>query len=134
VAIVKAGDETVNNSSTLQNDDDFVFALAANEKWVARLFLLVSGVISAGIKIAWSLPSGATYTITGIASVTGVINESSGTGTITFTGTSFTSIVIDVAIHNGSTPGNAQLQWAQNAAILTDTKVLADSTMVATKV
>ena len=42
-------------------------------------------------------------------------------------------IVINAVVINGATAGNVQLQWAQNTAEVSNTKVLANSCICAVK-
>lgn len=57
--IVKATNESVVNA-TLQNDNDLLFALAANAVYEVEAFLIVTGPTAADIQTAWTVPSGAT--------------------------------------------------------------------------
>lgn len=56
--IVKSADEAVTSSTTLQNDDDFSFTVAANTSYVVEGVLIVDGSSSGDFKAAWSIPSG----------------------------------------------------------------------------
>src|SRR5262245_10037005 len=59
---MKAADETVNNSSVLQNDDDFLFSVLANEKYAVQLVLNVNSGATPDWKANWTKPAGATTT------------------------------------------------------------------------
>ena len=48
--IRKSADETVNNSTTLQDDDELLFPIAANEVWYFEFFLLIQS--SADMEVA----------------------------------------------------------------------------------
>jgi hypothetical protein len=58
--IKKTSDESVTSSTSLQNDDDFVFAVAANNVWLVEIFGYVTNMDTGGMKTGWSLPSSAT--------------------------------------------------------------------------
>lgn len=134
--IRKASDETVNNSTTLQDDDELLAALVANETVHFTLIAHISGNITADFHLAFTVPSGATLRwnfITGHAENTaGALTTRtdvtvSGTANAIQGGT--TTITVVGFVENGATPGNLQLQWAQNTADVSDTKVLAGSVL-----
>ena len=56
--IRKAATESVNNSNVLQNDDEFSFAIGANETWLFIAILNVTYGVADGLKLAWSMPAG----------------------------------------------------------------------------
>lgn len=143
--IVKAADETVNNSTALQDDDHLTFSAAANTTYLVDLYLLLNGGITADYKFAWSLPAGATWywaaeaegggggisvywvpkdvgsgSMAALSSGTLSVNGSANTPQ----GLHLTSIIVIAG-----TAGSATLQWAQNTLTAADTKVLANSVM-----
>lgn len=133
--LVKPDDESVNNSAALQNDDDFVFPVLPGDIWLVKQRLRVSGVdTGSGIKMAWSLPAGATYRITAV-SMLGGSSPSIVTGTTTINagpgGIAYTWMDVETVIRIGDTGGTAQFQWAQVAAAVGDTTIAADSELVA---
>jgi len=139
----KSADETVNNSSTLQNDDHLFFAIGASEVWFVQAYLLLDSCTTPDIKFGWtgpgcatmtwgftaadnSLPSwiGTTGTPPAPLAIGGTVNiPGSGAGTITIV--SLTGIAA-----GGGTAGNIQLQWAQNTLNASDTKVRQNSALV----
>jgi hypothetical protein len=139
---IKAADETVNNSATLQNDDDFAPSLDANSEYFIELWLHVDTNTTARFKFAWDIPAGATIIAAGV-SVTRANNNDTGTErqTVDATGApiAFASgqpgtAYLFATITTAGTAGTAQFQWAQNTANASDTKVLADSVQRVTKV
>jgi hypothetical protein len=141
--IVKASDETVNNSDTLQNDDDFSFSVSANKSYLIDLYLLLNGNATADYKAAWTLPAGATiyWGVEGYGGSAGITTywapvepaqgsqQALSTGTISWNGSSNSPIgshLVGILIVGG-TAGTAQFQWAQNTATAVDTKILAGS-------
>ena len=131
--IYKSADETVNNSSTLQNDDHLVLAVSANEVWAIRFVALYNSGTTPDIKFAFTLPSGATIQFIddsldgGAVTNAGVAINSSGQGA------SNAMFVSSAIAFISNTPGNVQLQWAQATADPSDTKVLKGSYIIAHK-
>lgn len=138
----KASDETVNNSSTLQNDDDLYFAIAANEVWGFHFILDYLSGTTPDIKFAVTVPSGATIA----GGLLGMASGSVSRGMIRLSGVAVAQDGLGVTpgahnymttIHgfvvNSTNAGNVQLQWAQNTANASDTKVLAGSHLLAHK-
>lgn len=54
----KSSDEVVDNSATLQNDDDLYFSVGANEVWYFRLVLRLVDTGGAEFRINFSVPTG----------------------------------------------------------------------------
>lgn len=119
----KTADESVNNSTTLQNDDHLAWAVGANEIWAFRAFLyftIASG--DPGVKTAFTVPaassgyrsrvlmSGATYIQNTLADLT----TSDGAAP-----TSVTLLIVRLegVYIGGANAGTVQLQWAQNSAV-----------------
>ncbi len=142
---VKAGDETVNNSAVLQDDDHFAFPIAANEKWLltARLIMTATGT-TPDFKCGWTFPSGLTmfWGSVGASNVVGqawsavgvavtaptMLTEAStlsvGSSNGTF-GVQFEAIII-----NSSTAGTLQFQWSQDTQNASNTIEKANSLML----
>jgi hypothetical protein len=128
--IKKSGDETVSNSTSLQNDDDFTFSLAANTKYVGTIYLHIT-------EAADATDSGFKFDITGPASPTSVSINAAITSSpaalsmeykfaeafssaLTFLvtsgpGDSYGGIV-NFYINNGVNAGTFQFRWAQAVA------------------
>jgi hypothetical protein len=138
----KASNETISNSNTLQNDDDLVFAMAANDVWIITLILKTQILTASDFQFKIVTPSGATGTVlyhvfvdgTG-QNVAGVLNVNINAAINFLPGTSaIYEWRIELVIVNGSTAGNLQLQWAQVTAVAENTIVYAGSSLVAIKV
>ena len=138
--IYKAGDEVLNNDNALQNDDDLLFPIAANEVWHFKFVLNHLSGTTPDIKYAITIPSGTIryayfcYVSIGfgpygkvLASATAFVVDGLGVTD----GTHNLITVIEGIVINGATPGNVQLQWAQNTAEATDTTVKAGSCLIA---
>lgn len=135
--IYKAANETVNNSDTLQDDDDLTFPIGISETWRFRFFLNHLSGTTPDIKYAITVPSGATLraAVIGIntsaalelqeilATATSVALQ--GTGVTDGTHNQYT--IIEGYVINSTTAGSVTLQWAQNTADSSDTDVTAGS-------
>ncbi len=143
LAAEKGSDQPVTSSTTLVNDSALVIPVAASATYDFDLQLFYKGFTtgSGDIKIAWSLPSGATLVGGGdfIANPLGVtqlfytqatasiFSASNGTANpqpIRTWGTLVTS----------TTAGNMQLQWAQNTSSGTATTVMTGSVLTAQRI
>lgn len=149
---IKAADESVISSTTLQNDNELFAAVAANTSYRLDLALLVTEAtgITADIKLAWTMPSGcrldaaaigAHVNWTGVTSALEVEfsswqgETSSPTSAKSF-GTINAGIVFGIQIRGivavGANSGTLQLQWAQNASVAENVTVKAGSSLVLT--
>lgn len=136
--VMKASDETVNNSTTLQNDDDLLFAIGANEIWMVLFYPLVNSPTNADIKFAFTMPTDGVFNLLGIGvdsgnnvsvqfRLTGVASDCQG-----LDANDMPAVFLGIAV-NGANAGNVQLQWAQNTAQAFDTKLLTGSCLIAFK-
>lgn len=134
VVVRKPSDETVNNSATLQDDDDLKFAVGANEDWIFELFLAFQSSTVADIALGFTIPNGAAI-LWGLSrdlnfGDSGPIYSisTSGSGSVPIHGTG-----ANVGVHlmgtviNEAAADDLQLRWAQNTAEATDTIIRANS-------
>jgi hypothetical protein len=129
--IYKSADETVNNSTVLQNDNHLILPVLANEVWGFTMFLFFESGTTPDLKIGWSVPSGTTMRYCDDDAAQNVSIESE-TRTIPGSGATTVKIVgVNGAIFASSTAGNVVLQWAQATAEVSDTKVLTGSYIIA---
>jgi hypothetical protein len=135
ITIFKPNDETVTSSTTLQNDDDFLFSIAANETWKGIMTLSLAANSSGGFKCDFTVPSGCTGTMRGWgANALSSNNVSIATGlgnTGNAGGNSLSAI--SFTITNSSTAGTVQLRWAQNASNASGTIMSGGSVLQATR-
>jgi len=115
----KTATETVNNSTTLQNDDDLVIPVGANENWEILLCIKfsVANSISEGTDIAFSIRAGGSIVKLPSAFETREVGSDA---------TAEEQIVNTLATDQfwmamylyigGANAGNIQLQWAQHVA------------------
>lgn len=122
--VPKTVDEPLTSSTTLQNDNELVLPVGANQTWEFEFVLKVYPVTNVpGLKVAFSVPAGAsgfyvpirqaeapgsvpTWYAYGLTQEAVILHQSSGAS----------GIVLKGLIINGATPGNLQLQWAQNVS------------------
>lgn len=130
----KSADESLKNSTTLQNDDELLFAVAANEVWefLLDLRLIRDSGSSQNMKIAFAVPSGATLVYTN--SWGGPESESDGTAALALgIATSVKRYRSRYLYVGGAAAGNVQLQWAQSVSEDYNHTVKANSFIVAHK-
>jgi len=131
-AITKSVEQIVNNSSTFVDDDELFFAATASKVYG---FYLVIHLISGGtpdIKTKFTLPSGAVGTISGAGLQGGTAGASQDITVSDFHATNNTNqnLAFVGRIIMDTTAGNCNLQWAQNVATASNTKVLAGSYLI----
>lgn len=141
----KTADESVTSSTTLQNDDALLFAIASSEVWVVEFVLFVVGNTSGDVKLAVTVPASASVyygivanSIPGSGYVAGSSNSATATSGDEKSADVMTSpgvvLVIKGYVANSTTAGNVTLQWAQAASSGTATTVKAGSHLIAHKV
>jgi len=129
--IIKTVDQVVNNSITLQNDDDFVFAVRNGFDYFGYMFEFILSPSAADIRDRWVLPA-ATLGRRLAAAAAGDAARSTTGITATFNhacnGTqqsSFQPFKMEVFAD-----GNAQWQWGQQTATVGDTTIFAGSSLI----
>lgn len=140
--VVKAADEAVASSTTLQNDNELFLPLGANEVWmVTGTYFFDSASSTPGAKIGLTVPSGAsvlwdTPTNWGLAagSSTGIGLTAASTFAVSLLSTSTNPITLRYRVTNGATPGNFQLTWAQNVSNSTATNLRKYSVLAALRI
>jgi len=143
---VKAADETVNSSTTLQNDDALVVALSASTNYAIIMYLVINSTANADFKYDFAVPTSPTavgnrqhfYGIGGAASASGnlVQAEANAVGletdvTVLCADGNSHGLMMMAAIRNGSNAGNLQLRWAQGTSHADDCSVLQGSWLLA---
>jgi hypothetical protein len=142
----KPSTETVNNSTSLQDDNDLQYSFVENGVYRISVFLSVNGVTSSDIKVAYSVSGGVAEltdrTCRGMAQADTDVNEckmktkraslSSTTGYATMLGGN-NAITEDFLIQVTS-PGTLKLRWAQDSASENDLDVYNSSYMLIEKI
>lgn len=131
---VKEADETVISNATLQDDDELLFAVGANEVFQFEGVLNITTPAAADFRIGITGPTGATGSLSAIYSdlSTGSIDAGSvaigaAGGLLLISGSVGNIVRFWGGIHNGSTSGNLTLQWAQATSTASNTTVMAGS-------
>ncbi|MFJ9645019.1 hypothetical protein [Streptomyces sp. NPDC101206] len=141
--VIKAADESVTSSTTLQDDNHLVLALEASATYVVEGALFYDGQFNAGnLKLTWSLPAGATFYWSANAPATGgaaaYASNAVTSGTITVgtygTGGSKTTAQVSATVTTTGTAGNMQLRWAQDASVGIATTIYAKSWLRAIRI
>jgi len=129
---VKPADETVNNSDTLQDDDDLLFAASASKTYGMLVFYFVISTTAADFKYGLSIPTGATADRSDgtWSSIILMATQDFETSQNVATGTALGLVCISARIIMGTTAGNVVNQWAQQAATVADTLAKQGSYMV----
>ncbi|MBA7574512.1 hypothetical protein ES708_16321 [subsurface metagenome] len=129
VIVRKTANETVHESTVLQNDDHLFMAIAINEVWEFRLYLRITcGAMRTGT-CNFTVPGGGSYLFHGTSVVAGTTSNT----TIGKIGDTSISVIEGIVI-NGGNAGTFQFQWAQPTAADEDTIILADSCLIAHRV
>lgn len=144
---------TVNNTTTLTTIADFTTALVASATYVAEFVLIYLTGTTPDIKLKWDISSVTGCTIEWGQTGPSTINAAAPSGGAAITtynsmhdvsqtmalagqGTGpDNKVVVPIfaTIHNSTTAGNLNLQWAQNTADASDTKILVGSYMKITR-
>jgi len=135
--VIKSADETVSNSSTLQDDDELVLAAAANTTYRWEIGVAFGAGTTADYKFAFTFPAGATLTFFGPAwdtSLAFLPFGNAGTYTsgaaLTYGGAgvgTFRGVDLRGTLTMGSTAGNFAYQWAQATPTVENTVTKAGS-------
>jgi len=138
--VCKTADETVNDSAAFQDDDELVIAVGANEIWYLQLWVRVLSTAAADFKWQFTVPVAATIegfdlNDVGVATAAAPLRSLTLAGIQAFlvAGAGEYALCISAIYVGGANAGNIQLQWAQNTADASDTKVLANSFIIAHK-
>ncbi|MCX7696816.1 MAG: hypothetical protein N2Z72_03865 [Bacteroidales bacterium] len=133
--VVKPTDESIVNSTVLQNDDHLTYNLAPNQRYLIEVYMIVNtiGATTQGIRVQVNMPAGAT------ANWSSEIIRDNGSPRVFNTATTAfphiasiasVRIVRLVAIVNTSGVGGAlTVQWAQGTANANATVVMNGSYM-----
>lgn len=132
--IVKTTDETVANSTVLQDDDVLLFTPTINRTYNFMLLLLFNAPATPDLKYAFSVPAGATINgmtnntvgVTATSSWTDLTADQVVTGSVGADATVF----VTGRIVMGATAGAVTLQWAQNTSNAAATAVLAGAMLI----
>jgi hypothetical protein len=130
----KTANETVNNSATLQNDDELFLAVEASAVYELNLRGQYNSNATADFKYGFTFPSGTTMqytqTVIGVGLTTLNIYEQDQTSTPNLEGqAAVKGMLVTGLVIVSSTAGTLQFQWAQATANASNTVVSAGSVM-----
>lgn len=136
IIVEKNTDESLNQSETLQDDDDLKYTMAANTAYAVEMIIYYTSTSAApDFKYAFTIPAGASMNLLGqgFVSTTNITNcriNVSGTA-CTLAGSVAPNWTISVVgiVQTAANPGDFQLQWAQNNANSANTVVNKNSWM-----
>ena len=141
-SVRKSSDQTVTSSTTLVNDSQLKFAVAANETYIFQAWLYTYAADGTpDIKVTFTGPSGSTvlwsssqviFNAGGATTLTVV--SAGGTAADLFVDSNFRAIQLYGTILNSSTAGDLQFQFAQNTSSANGTSVKAGSSIFGIKV
>ena len=131
--VLKAADETVNNSSTYQDDNEIKFRARAQAKFLIQFMYRHNTGATPDIKFQWAIPSGAAIEIHAAHNNAGgsSVNEITAGNSLICRGIGTVSMGMAWCwLTTAATAGAVTLQWAQATANASDTKVLAGSFII----
>jgi hypothetical protein len=130
----KVNDETVNNSATLQADDQLILAVAASTTYRFILRLIINTNATADFKTQFTFPSGTTmsydaFTGSNPDTAASSLQGPSTQATISaFSGVAADqTLILEGWIITSTTAGSMGLTWAQNTANVSNTVVKTNS-------
>lgn len=133
----KTSDETITNSTTLQDDDDLSFAIGANETWEVIVQMEVTSQNDdAKFKLAVTIPSGTLHVFVGGQEEDGAWLKTSGTssGEMEMEDDEEGQVIVQGLIVGGSTGGTVHIQWAPSKSCSNSVTVKTNSYIKATRV
>lgn len=144
----KSADESATSSATLQDDDELLFAVGADETWAFETVLFVTGNGTNDLKVAFNGPAGSSLYYGGVGPVQtattptgadanfGVGNAADAAihyAAINTNLPNITTVILRGVIVNGGTAGNCVLRWAQSVSDAGATTVKQHSHIIATQ-
>jgi len=136
----KSVDQTLTQSSAaLQDVTGMLFAVAANEVWEFNCPLRINSIADADMRVSFSVPAGATVSFHSVGDPTsgtfGIYDLKAAGGSQRLNtdsvGYGNQGAILSGIYVGDATAGNVQLQAAQWTADASDTKVLANSCIIA---
>lgn len=141
-SVRKSSDQTVTSSTTLVNDSQLKFAVAASETYIFQAWLYTYAADGTpDIKVTFTGPAGSTVLWSSSqvifnagGSTTLTVVSAGGTAADLFVDSNLRAIQLYGTISNGVTAGDLQFQFAQNTSSANGTSVKAGSSIFGIKV
>jgi hypothetical protein len=134
IAYKSADSTAVNNSETLVNCTELLWATTASAVYAFEAVIFYSGAnTTADFKIGWTVPSGTTMTwnantnFSALESATPNALQGEGDSIIFGTDNGSFGVIVKGVAFTSTTAGNIQFQFAQGTANVSDVKVLKGS-------
>ena len=132
--VVKTADETINNSVTLQDDDELFVRLKINTRYHFEILCIFNSTTVADIKDQVTVPAGTVGRICEQFGGNGINTANLAGNTLNQNGFGLNegstgAFILWGWMTTGATLGNLQLQWAQANIEITDTTVKERSLM-----
>lgn len=147
IMVYKSADESVTSSTTVQADDELLFAVGANETWFATLYLnTLTTSNTPDLKFDFTSPASSTLIYSEIAMNEGMTSSVAGntnwytlsSGTVVAAGLNAggasTPLLVWVSCKTAGTAGTVTFRWAQNTSDGTAMKIAAGSVLIAHKI
>lgn len=139
--IRKSANQTVTNSTTVQNDNEFSFPVKQGETWIFQINAITSYAANAygGLKVRMQVPSATncSNTISTNFNAAYSTNASCNTDLTTLDlsghGAMSTDAILYLGVFKAGANGTAQFMWAQSSSNAALTSILRDSTMTYTR-
>lgn len=143
VTVLKTSTESVTSSTTLQNDDQLFLPVVTNAKYKFEAYLIYDGSAAADIKVAFTIPAGASITWNALGPQSGVGSTSLNAITATASGTAL-GLACNGAqvlgagpkgyLATAGTAGNLQMQFAQVISNATASRIFLGSWLTLTRI
>ena len=135
----KTASENVNNSAVLQNDDVLLKAVEASSVYIVEAHLFYFSGTTPDLKIAWTVPAGATLVWGGVYYDAALAMTSNGNfataANLAIGGSGGDAHASLFGLLTTSTAaGTLQMQWAQNTANLSNSTIYAGSYLTLRKI
>ncbi len=130
--VVSQSDQVVNNTTTLIDHDELFMDLRINTTYAFYITLIYDSGTTPDIKMGWTVPSGTSMAWQGLGFGNGqTALFETGIEVPNGGGAGAPMVISDGGrIITGSTAGFLQMQFAQNVANVSDTKVLQGTVLV----
>ena len=132
----KTSDQTVNNSDVLVNDSQLFLPVLANEIWFVHVRMRVQTKDTPALKAAITCPAGGVVRAHQFFESYAMLEYYNAGNPMAFTNAGDTTdaqAIINILYVGGANAGNLQVQWAQQTANATDSKVLTNSYLIASR-
>ena len=136
ISRVKMARETVTSSTTLQDDDDFVFPVEANKSYCVFAQIVVSAANTGGFKWLFGLPTGSTGRVNTSNQIamggnidTDAVSGANSSGTVGLSIYPFTGF-----LNTTGNIGNVVFRWAQQGSHTIGTYIERGSIMTLTEI